>query len=1040
MILALAAIAYATELTRFDFEDGTLQGWTVVSGEAGKLPTGPGVFRANVQFNQQGNYFIGLYENPNYDLAQIELKSPTFQVKSSTIGLLVGGGSHRDSCYVALCKASDNSEIARATGSNNEMMRPFYWDVSSLKGQNVYVKIVDANKDGWGHINVDDIHELSPAEEKILAAQRAAKEHQYERWLESVKAPAKRTVYSGKSAGNVAFPLGGIGGGHVSICGDGAVRQWNIFNRVNEGCVVPNSFFAIWSKQQYKEPVVKTLQQTPIDGLPPVDRVEFIGEYPIAYLTYKDKELPVEVSMRAFSPHIPMEARDSAIPAAVFEFTIQNRGTQAVDVSLLSTLQNAAGYDGISQISGTWNPAYGGNVNELLNANNLRGVLMSNPSLKPDNRQYGTMALATMNSDAYITPQWNDILALLRDFSNNGQLEAAGKAGPSERGRTWNTALTVPAHLKPGQKITVPIIWSWHFPNHYVWWDGRDGQPKIGRMYSNWYKDAGEAAGYLATNYNRLSQDTDKFRRTFYKTTLPYWMLDRISAQNSTLVSTVCMWLEDNTFAAFEGTGCCPMNCAHVWNYEQQLAHLFPELERNMRRVDFEVQQEEGGGIRHRTRLPITMKRETGPFSDGHLGTILKSYREFRLSADRSWLDSMWPRIKLAMEYVLKAYDPNNDGVMVHEQWNTYDAAMYGPNTFIGSLYLAALRATEEMAKIEDDRDYAFKMRTIFESGSKRYDTVCWNGEYYQQIEKKPTEAEAGENKWLLEDWPPIRDEWNVNRPYGKGCHSDQLLGQWWANILDLGYLFPKERVNKSLDSIMKYNWVKDFGEAVQTPRPFAGEGDPGLYNCTWPYGGQPRFETLYSFETWTGIEYEVAGLLMNEGRIDEAYKIVKACSDRYNGMPRFPIERNPWAEVECANHYARAMSSWGILLAAQGFHYCGPDKWIEFNPTVKPENHSSFFSTAQGWGLFTQKRSNKRQENTLELEHGTLELQAITLHLGAGIKEALDSERLSFGIPEQFGSINADLGSESDAVTIRFDTPILLNAGDKLPIILDWR
>ena len=73
-------------------------------------------------------------------------------------------------------------------------------------------------------------------------------------------------------------------------------------------------------------------------------------------------------------------------------------------------------------------------------------------------------------------------------------------------------------------------------------------------------------------------------------------MLDRISAQSSTLVSTVCMWLEDGNFAGFEGTGCCPMNCTHVWNYEQQLAHLFPELERNMRHIDLEVQQNPDGG------------------------------------------------------------------------------------------------------------------------------------------------------------------------------------------------------------------------------------------------------------------------------------------------------------------------------------------------------------------------------------------------------------------------------------------------------------
>jgi uncharacterized protein (DUF608 family) len=130
-------------------------------------------------------------------------------------------------------------------------------------------------------------------------------------------------------------------------------------------------------------------------------------------------------------------------------------------------------------------------------------------------------------------------------------------------------------------------------------------------MYTNWFKDAADTAQYVADNYARLAGDTENYRNTFYKTTLPYYMLDRISAQSATLVSNACMWIEDGTFAAFEGSGCCPMNCTHVWNYEQQMARLFPELERNMRRVDFEVQQTENGGIRHRTRLPLSAERES---------------------------------------------------------------------------------------------------------------------------------------------------------------------------------------------------------------------------------------------------------------------------------------------------------------------------------------------------------------------------------------------------------------------------------------------
>ncbi|MDH7601772.1 MAG: GH116 family glycosyl hydrolase [Armatimonadota bacterium] len=1037
----------STQLVRFDFEDGTLQGWTIISGEAGNLPTGPKEARGNVNFGQQGKYFIGLYENPKHDEAAVVLQSPTFVITSDYITLLVGGGNHPDSCYVALYRASDDKEIARETGRNSELMTRRYWKVSDYKNERMYLRIVDSCTGGWGHLNVDDIRELTPSEIKSLLREQTRKENHYQQWLKSVTAPSRRIVYSGKTATDVNFPLGGIGSGHLSICADGAIRQWCIFNRVNEACVVPDSFFAVWARPKSGTPIAKILQQRPPDGLPGVQSVEFIGEYPIAHLKFVDDYLPVDVRLKAFSPFIPMNAKDSAIPAAVFEFTVRNKLAEPTDVSLLSTLQNAAGYDGLSEIRGVTCKLYGGNTNTSLTERGFAAVLLSNPRLPQEARQYGTMALAAINPKCLIADQWDNLDILWREFSTSGVVTSQG-TGPSGRGRTWNTAAVVPLELRPYEEAKITFVWSWHFPNLFNWWDNREGQPKLGRMYANWFTDALDVIRYVAANYDRLSAQTQAFRDTFYKTTLPYWMLDRISAQCSTLVSTVCMWLEDGHFVAFEGAGCCPMNCTHVWNYEQLLAHLFPELERNMRHIDLEIQQNPDGGVRHRTRLPVSLPRETMPFCDGHLGTILKAYREYRLSNSREWFDKMWPRIKLAMQFAFREYDPNKDGVIVATQWNTYDAAMYGPNTFIGSLYLAALRACEEMARIAGDEEFAKECRSIFESGSKRLDEALWTGEYWRQIETKPKPEEVRGKEWLLEDWPEESRDPNVNRPYGKGCHADQLLGQWWANIVGLGYVLPKEHVRTALESIMKYNWVGDFGEVVQQPRAFAGTEDPGLYVCTWPYGGKPEHETLYSFEVWTGIEYEVAGLLLAEGKTQEAYQIVKAVSDRYNGIPRPPIQRNPWAEVECSNHYARAMAAWALLLASQGYAYCGPEASIGFNPVISPDHHASFFSAAEGWGLFTQKRSRRSQQNTLKVEYGKLVIRRLTLNLPESAAQAYSDRSVKLSVKLSGKSAAPELNvihppttkfDGTSAVTILFSEPVTIHAGQELSVRLSW-
>ncbi len=45
------------------------------------------------------------------------------------------------------------------------------------------------------------------------------------------------------------MPLGGIGTGSIAIGGDGLLKQWQINNNVNHRSFVPNSFFAVRTRQ-----------------------------------------------------------------------------------------------------------------------------------------------------------------------------------------------------------------------------------------------------------------------------------------------------------------------------------------------------------------------------------------------------------------------------------------------------------------------------------------------------------------------------------------------------------------------------------------------------------------------------------------------------------------------------------------------------------------------------------------------------------------------------------------------------------------------
>src|SRR3989442_1496319 len=70
-------------------------------------------------------------------------------------------------------------------------------------------------------------------------------------------------TFTGDYLPEIAFPLGGIGTGTVSLGGRGDLRDWEIFNRPNKGKALPFTFVALWIRSQGKTPVVKVVEVAP---------------------------------------------------------------------------------------------------------------------------------------------------------------------------------------------------------------------------------------------------------------------------------------------------------------------------------------------------------------------------------------------------------------------------------------------------------------------------------------------------------------------------------------------------------------------------------------------------------------------------------------------------------------------------------------------------------------------------------------------------------------------------------------------------------
>jgi uncharacterized protein (DUF608 family) len=556
----------------------------------------------------------------------------------------------------------------------------------------------------------------------------------------------------------------------------------------------------------------------------------------------------------------------------------------------------------------------------------------------------------------------------------------------------------------------VPFLLTWHYPNKYnqagVW---------MGCHYATLWTDAAAVMREAAVHFPKWREKTERFHRAFYDSTLPYWLLDCLTSQAAIIRHVgVVFRIANGDIYGWEGSnGCCQPTCTHVWGYEQTLSRLFPELERDMRRIDFKHQQRKDGGVNNRTDVP-SPQHPTGeqPFADGHASCILKAYREALNQGDDAWLKAYWPHIKRAVEYLI-ARDAATaggtpEGILRDDQWNTYDEALHGVTTFISGYYLAALRAGEEWARRVGDMKSAERFHAIFLKGQDNLVKLCWNGDYFQQ---------------KLDDY--------LKRPgeVGPGCMADQLIGQWWAHQLGLGYLLPREKVQGALRAIFKNNWMSDLTGWKHSPRAFAGVKDKGLIICTWPKGGRPGHVMLYSDEVWTGIEYQVAAHMIYEGMIEEAFAVVKGARDRYDGIPRLPIPRNPWNEIECGGHYARAMSSWSLLLAASGYEYDRPARVLRFTPRVTPASFKAFFCGPEGWGSLCQLREGQTQRNEIKLIDGELGVSEVRL------ATAVQPQKVSVTLGGT--TVAAKFQIVSEGIVVSLDKQAVIKAGDALVISL---
>jgi len=884
-----------------DFEHG-YENWKVQGEAFGKEPA-----HGTLPNQQPVSGFLGRGLVNSFlegDATTGRLVSKPFTVERRFIRFLVGGGHHANTQIRLMV---DGKIACAASGKDNERLEPALWDVAAYEGRTAHLEIVDEEKGGWGHINVDQIEFTDlPGDRAVMVL------------LEELL-PAR---FSGLG------PADDRPGGQPAVGFDNLVLQ-------------PGA-----TQSDLPEP-------RPGSGQGPRLITRALGAGRVAL------------------------AAGPILEPAHAALSHQRQRAYAFLCGLVG-----AGYS-----------APGG--------------------LHPKTPGFGTLALAALGGEVTVLPAFEELDQAWSLFSTAGRfdpLQSAQPSSPSPLGRTINGAVAATLNVPPGATLQLPFLLAWHYPNKY-----NGSQTWMGCHYATRWADARAVIRAAAADYPVLLERTEGFRRSFYDSTLPHWLLDCVTANVAIIRHIgVVFRIANGDVYGWEGSnGCCTPTCTHVWGYEQSLARLFPDLEQDMRRIDFKRQQRPDGGVNNRTDVP-SPPHPSGeqPFADGHASCILKAYREALNHPDDSFLNEYWPHINRAVEYLIardaKTSGGQPGGILQDDQWNTYDEALHGVTTFISGYYLAALLAGEAWARRLGQTAAAERFRAVFEKGRQQLVELCWNGEYFQQH---------------LPDYLDRQGE------VGPGCMADQLIGQWWAHQLGLGYILPKDKVAASLRAIFKNNFKSDLTGWRHAPRAFAGAKDKGLIICTWPKGGRPAQVMLYSDEVWTGIEYQVAAHMIYEGLIEEGFAIVKAARDRYDGLPRPPIARNPWNEIECGGHYARAMSSWSLLLALSGWNYDGPRRALRVGPRHTPANFKCPFTGPEGWGSLAQTRDAQGQRNQLMVREGRLTVAEITLDAAAAPKTAdiqLDGRPLESAFAFTAG-----------AAVVSLKQPVTLAAGQTLSIRL---
>lgn len=799
--------------------------------------------------------------------------------------------------------------------------------------------------------------------------------------------------------------LGGIGTGGVEIWADGRLYFWNMFNcrpwatmhakelpkgrsRGTHHAIDPlepavgDTDFFLRVAKPGRRPVYRWLfvghglaQMTASHfwrGLryffmKSMDGIEYQAQYPFAHLRYVDDELPVEVTLRAWTPFVPHDVKNSALPLAYFDFDVANRTDEPVDVSLVWQMSNRSGY-----AAGKCTQAHA-----LVGSGRNRIVHMEGSLAEPEHDTSGGMAIwatggegKTLTAVAGNPYMQNLIWSVHRTGGLNGPLrpefltreEVNEEPRPEAPNKGW---VCVQQQLAPRGSETINMGMSWFYPNHRSIRGTR-----VGHAYANWFDSAADVAKFAIRNHDKLLERSRALPDRVMESTMPGKLKLSLLDQLSTLTKST-HFIENGRFGLQEGHGCCAFNCMDVDHYSSYaLSHLFPALREKALDMAKEWQDPVSGRAFH--GYPGTVEvpekyEEQWHRHDCSCQYVLQLYRDAKISGNVEMLERHWDGAKAAIGAINRMDDygvglPRIDGGITYDHWH-----LHGIVSYMAGVYLAALLAIEDMAEFLGDEAEAADARRRIRDGAASFEELLWNGERYVLFYAREDEGEA----------KPCCDEGCGCRPdefmevRDTGVMTDALNGNGTAAVMGLGTFLDGKRYRDYLRLVLQENWRTDVNACVNGSYPEAEQLDEWPFQNEWPFA---QWHT-----PWTGTEHFLVSQLYVAGLEKEAERVIDGVFDRHvrEGM-RFD-------HTECNNHYARPLSIWSVPMALLGLEYDGWRAECTIDPRTASREYGGLLLTGTCMGRLDYAELKTRTKASIALDSGRMPLKRLAL--GASFK-----------------------------------------------------